>query len=592
MTYTFKLSRRLAISNFHLVFTPLFLLCACTLAETTEPATLESAGRDRPRRLVDLVIAPRADTLIPTEKHFFVAKGVRRNGDTVVVSATWAATGGQISSHGEYNAGSTPGDYRVVATFYGGALADTSEVVISALPGPMLSALVLTPASVTLSAGASQQFTVTGLMSDSATVSVTATYVVLGGTITDGGLYTAGPTAGTYQVIATQTGGTLADTSAVTITPPSPAPPTPPPPGITIAVGQNWQTKVNANPNGTVFRILAGTHIQQAVIPKTGNQFIGDPGAIMDGENTTDFAFAGAAANLRFKNLEIKRYDGQGSLGAIQGFDANGWVLDSLNVHDNAFYGANLRGSFTVLGGSYHHNGKMALTVNQATPGSVIDGAELSYSNLAGAHNPLWDAGGIKVSESNGFVIRNTYSHHNNGPGLWYDIDNQNGLLENNLVTDNTEAGIFYEISYTGVIRGNTITNNGTADLNHTGAGILVSESPDVEVYNNLLSGNSHGIIALQTERGSGVAGLLQVKNLWVHNNTITQTIGQRSGMLNFISAVDGIAMMSTRNNRFNLNAYTVTGNATPFNPGGLTPTTIAGWRALGQDQNSTFTGP
>jgi parallel beta-helix repeat protein len=336
---------------------------------------------------------------------------------------------------------------------------------------------------------------------------------------------------------------------------------------------------------------LAGRHIQQAVIPKAGDQFIGDPGAIMDGENQTSFAFSGAAANLVFKNLEIKGYTGGGQLGAINGFDGSGWVLDNLNAHDNAYFGANLRGSFTVLGGSYHHNGQYGLAVTEAT-NSVIDGAELSYNNLAGAHDPLRDAGGIKVSNSDGVTMRNCYSHHNNGPGLWYDINNQNGLLENNAVTDNTRAGILYEISYTGIIRGNTVTNNGTADANHTGAGILVSESADVEMYNNVLSGNSHGIIGLQTDRGSGMAGLHQIKNLSVHDNTVTQTISRRSGMLNFISSADATAMLSTRNNHFDRNHYTITGNTLAYYAGSLTAVSKAAWQALGQDVGSTFIGP
>src|SRR6188508_3423295 len=72
----------------------------------------------------------------------------------------------------------------------------------------------------------------------------------------------------------------------------------PPPSGISIAPGENWQAKVSANPDGTVFRIETGRHIQQAVIPRSGNQFIGDSGAIMDGQNHVDFAFSGGAADV------------------------------------------------------------------------------------------------------------------------------------------------------------------------------------------------------------------------------------------------------------------------------------------------------
>ncbi len=54
-------------------------------------------------------------------------------------------------------------------------------------------------------------------MSDGSTTVPTVTYTATGGTITAGGLYAAGATAGTYRVIATKLGGTLADTSTVLV---------------------------------------------------------------------------------------------------------------------------------------------------------------------------------------------------------------------------------------------------------------------------------------------------------------------------------------------------------------------------------------
>ena len=61
-------------------------------------------------------------------------------------------------------------------------------------------------------------------MSDNSTSSVTVTWSATGGAITTGGLYTAGSTAGSYDVIAVQQGGTKADTSAVTVTSATPPP--------------------------------------------------------------------------------------------------------------------------------------------------------------------------------------------------------------------------------------------------------------------------------------------------------------------------------------------------------------------------------
>lgn len=84
--------------------------------------------------------------------------------------------------------------------------------------------LLIAPASVSIQAGGTQQFSVTGMMSDGSTQSASAAFSATGGTITPQGLYTAGNTAGAFRVVAASTDGRLSDTAAVTVTVPAPAP--------------------------------------------------------------------------------------------------------------------------------------------------------------------------------------------------------------------------------------------------------------------------------------------------------------------------------------------------------------------------------
>ena len=84
-------------------------------------------------------------------------------------------------------------------------------------PDPTLEEIVLTPATVTLQAGATRQYNAVGRMSDGSFAGVNVSYSATGGTITSAGLYTAGGTAGDFHVVATQQGGTLDDTADVTI---------------------------------------------------------------------------------------------------------------------------------------------------------------------------------------------------------------------------------------------------------------------------------------------------------------------------------------------------------------------------------------
>ena len=169
--------------------------------------------------LTAIEVTPATASVPAGARRQFQATGRRSDNSTTTVSVSWSATGGTITGGGRYTAGTTTGSFRVIATQQGGSFADTSAVTVTA---PVLSAVVLTPSTASLAAGATQQFSASGRMSDNSTSTVAVNYSATGGSITTGGLYTAGTTAGSYRVIATQQGGTLADTSTVTISGPAP----------------------------------------------------------------------------------------------------------------------------------------------------------------------------------------------------------------------------------------------------------------------------------------------------------------------------------------------------------------------------------
>ena len=54
---------------------------------------------------------------------------------------------------------------------------------------------------------------------------------------------------------------------------------------VTIAPGQSIQAAVNSQPSGTTFVLKAGTYRNQSVVPKSGDVFIGEKGAVLDGGN-------------------------------------------------------------------------------------------------------------------------------------------------------------------------------------------------------------------------------------------------------------------------------------------------------------------
>jgi hypothetical protein len=183
----------------------------------TSSAAVTVLGASSP--IVSLSVSPGSASLATGGTRQFVATATRQDGSTFTPAVIWLATGGTISTGGLYTAGQAGGNFLVTAAQQGGALADTSAVTVTAA-APVLQAVLLAPGSTSVATGNPQQFAVSGQWSNGATTAPSVTYTATGGTITSGGLYTAGPTVGSYRVIATQQGGGIADTSAVTITAP------------------------------------------------------------------------------------------------------------------------------------------------------------------------------------------------------------------------------------------------------------------------------------------------------------------------------------------------------------------------------------
>jgi parallel beta-helix repeat protein len=243
----------------------------------TKPDTSTVVVIPAPAGLIGLVVTPDTAKLSTDGTRAFVAKGILSDSTLTDVGVTWTADGGTIDAGGLYVAGPAGGIFHAVATSVSSSLGDTAVIVVEASsvpPPPTLVALHLTPDSVALLSGQTQQFAPQARMSDGSTRPIPATYTASGGSIDASGLFTAGPAAGTFRVIATSDSG-LADTSRVVISAPQL--------GTTIYPGQSIQAAVNAFPGNTTFLLKAGVHRLQQVTPKDGDKFAGERGAVLDG---------------------------------------------------------------------------------------------------------------------------------------------------------------------------------------------------------------------------------------------------------------------------------------------------------------------
>jgi hypothetical protein len=224
MTYTFKLARRLAVSRDFAMLIALALLAACT-GDSTAPDASPINSTDNP---VALQVSPRLVTIETSQRVQFRGqthsqpRTSKRGRASAAV--TWEASGGTIGSDGMFSSAAV-GTFKVIGRGRGRKDADTS-VVIVVPPSPDLVRLAVTPSPVAVDAGATRTFTATGYLSDGSTTAIGVTWSATGGEVDPSGVYLAGAAGGSYRVIAANIAGTLADTAAVSINPPSPPAPT------------------------------------------------------------------------------------------------------------------------------------------------------------------------------------------------------------------------------------------------------------------------------------------------------------------------------------------------------------------------------
>lgn len=375
--------------------------------------------------------------------------------------------------------------------------------------------------------------------------------------------------------------------------------------GVPVYPGESIQAKVDANPAGTTFLLRAGMYAQQTVVPKTGDAFVGDSGAVLDGGGTASYAFwlgdvKPYPSDVRIQGLEIRAYNPPLAFapvragGHLPADGSRGWTVIENYIHHNAMGGVRVGHLTTVRDNRILYNGMSG--VMGVGDSIVVEGNELAYNNYQHTVDPTWGGAGMKLTETRWAVIRGNFSHHNTGAGLWTDINNIYTVYENNRVEDNTHAGIFHEISYQAVIRNNQVARNGFGSQGWLfGAGILISESPDVEVTGNTVTDNAVGIAGKQQVRGEPAEyGPHVLERLWVHDNTVILTT-PHPGAMNVLvgigqDVVGGASYYTSRGNRFTANVYVAPPTlANPFHwNDGLRG--WATWRASGQDASGTFT--
>ncbi len=294
-------------------------------------------------------------------------------------------------------------------------------------------------------------------------------------------------------------------------------------------------------------------------------------------------AFVISNINVTIKGLTIEKYSSSGNVSAAIDIFASGCVVEDCEVRKCHGCGISVNTNSQIRRCFVHHNGMIGMTGSTCT-GVVIENCEVSFNNTIG-FDQFWASGGIKlVNQVNSATVRNCYVHDNKGNGIWYDNCDGPCNTDGNYCADNTQSGIYHEVSGSGTHQNNICVRNRF--------NILVGNSDHVTVTGNTVSdGSVSGIIGRQVSRPELPAR--DLNNLLVTNNDINSQVvspPQGNGVAQF---VNNNAYFTSKNNVFNNNRYVFPSTTSAFLSWNNVMNTFAQWRTFGQDAVGSVTaGP
>ncbi len=306
--------------------------------------------------------------------------------------------------------------------------------------------------------------------------------------------------------------------------------------------------------------------------------------------SVTPNAIRAGGSNVTIRGLIVEKYATTladvHAMGAVSGRLASGWIIEDNELRRNHSAGICPGDQNQVRRNHIHHNGMFGVVCGGSN--SVLEDNEIAYNNTTGT-NYYWGAGGSKFVLTNHLTLRGNDVHHNEGPGLWSDIDNAFVTYEGNRLTGNKVAGIFHEISWDAVIRNNVLDAEGQNPDGRDvwwGGAIFVSASTNVEVTGNTVRNSVTAIGVIDANRGTSpfTGRVWEARNIDVHHNTVVNPSVTAAGF----GAFDPAAY-TTRNIRFHDNSYDLTDPAGSYFVWSDWYVGRSTWQSYGHDLTGSF---
>jgi parallel beta-helix repeat protein len=356
---------------------------------------------------------------------------------------------------------------------------------------------------------------------------------------------------------------------------------------VVVLPGQSIAAATGSYPPGTTFWLAAGHHpILGEIIPKSGNTYVGELGAILDGTGwATSDIDAGAFHALNqdiddvtLRNLVIRNMPSYG----VQAYRdySDRWTVDACEIY-NCRTGVGLPSGSTVSNSRLHHCVGNSGALNPAERGGAYafnQADNVTFRNNEVSYNGIEQ----KFLMILGLLCRDNWFHHNLGDGFWIDGEGQGSIIENNLSEQNGRTGMTLEMGVDITLRNNISRNNATS-------GALLTMSRNCRVYGNTLEYNPFNLdLFLNCDTLSeGYPWNPDLANNAIYSNVVRAAIGQYATIMSGGAACAAPYVSNTKNNTFSGNTYVVpdTGNYWVW---GGPRISWASWQGIPQDIDGT----
>lgn len=210
---------------------------------------------------------------------------------------------------------------------------------------------------------------------------------------------------------------------------------------------------------------------------------------------------------VTYRGFTAQRYAGTALRGGSGSSASTATIFDSVVVQRNHSTGLHMAGDASRVQGTTKilNNGRYGMGCGGGTVEGPVGGwVEIAGNNsfffeTGNRNDPNadltwsgpWDSGAMKCVWTTDMTLRRVWSHDNWGAGIWFDVQNQGGLIEDNLLENNAWDGVFWELGAdpyrAGTGRTQTTIRNNTIRGNRMGC-VNVTSSSKVEIYGNTCS--------------------------------------------------------------------------------------------------------